>query len=281
MSGAERRLLLQMTPTEIILLLIVGLFSGAFGGLLGIGGSVILIPAATLLIGPDQQVYQAAAMILNVFVAGTATIKHARKGALDMKVIRRLVPVAVVFVLIGVFASNNIPGKSLLMLFGILVWLIALDELRNLVMRKDQKSEQDPNPPKPRTSRPLLGVIGMTMGFLGGLLGIGGGVIAVPMLQFLNRFPLRMAITTAACVTFPMALVGAIYKNASLHQITQDGVALSAWDSLAIAAAVVPTAIIGSWIGATTLHRLPVPAIRLAFALLLIFAGFRMTGILG
>ena len=269
-----------MPPTELIILLLIGLLSGAFGGLLGIGGSVILIPAATILIGPDQQVYQAAAMILNVFVAGTATIKHARKGALDMQVIRRLAPAAVVFVLVGVFASNNIPGGTLLVLFGILVWLIALSEFRNLILRKDRKAQEDPNPPTPRTGRPLLGGIGVTMGFLGGLLGIGGGVIAVPLLQLLGRFPLRKAIATAACVTFPMAVVGAIYKNATLHQLSRDGEALSAWDSLTIAAAVVPTAIIGSWIGATILHLLPLPAIRLAFALLLVFAGFRMTGIL-
>ncbi|MCH2162108.1 MAG: sulfite exporter TauE/SafE family protein [Phycisphaerales bacterium] len=269
-----------MNATEIILLLAIGFLSGAFGGLLGIGGSVILIPAATILIRPDQQVYQAAAMILNVFVAGTATIKHARKGVLDMAIIKRMVPFATVFVVLGVMASNHISGGVLLRSFGVLVWIIALSEFRLLIWGHEKKNGDLPDAPSPRMSLPLLGGIGTIMGFLGGLLGIGGGVIAVPLLQYITRFPLRMAIATAACVTFPMALVGAIYKNATLHQLSQDGVALSAWDSLSIAAAVVPTAIIGSWFGATILHRLPIPAIRLAFAALLVFAGFRMTGVL-
>ena len=269
-----------MDTHTIIVLTLIGLFAGGFGGLLGIGGSIIFIPAATILIKPDQQVYQAAAMILNVFVAGTAALKHYRKGAIDHKVIIRIAPFAVTMVIIGVLVSNAVNGLVLLRIFGVLAWLIAINEFRILLRGKPEETTPAQEP-SPRTSLPYMGGIGSAMGFLGGLLGIGGGVIAVPLLQFIARFPIRMSITTAACVTFPMALFGAILKNATLHQLTnQDGQSLSAWDSFGIAAALVPTAIIGSWLGATFLHRLPIPAIRAAFACLLLFAGFRMTGVI-
>jgi uncharacterized membrane protein YfcA len=77
-----------------------------------------------------------------------------------------------------------------------------------------------------------------------------------------------------------MSLIGAIVKNTTLHEITRDGVPLSMWNSLAIAAAVIPTAIIGSWIGASLVHILPLKLIRSVFACLLIFAGLKMTGAL-
>ena len=79
----------------------IGLIAGLIGGLLGIGGSTVFIPAASLIIAPDQQIYQAAAMILNVFVSGTATLTHYRAGAIDFRLVRRIVPAAVLFVLLG------------------------------------------------------------------------------------------------------------------------------------------------------------------------------------
>ena len=54
---------------DVLVFLTIGVFAGAVGGLLGIGGSTVFIPAATLVFGEDQQVYQASAMVLNAFVA--------------------------------------------------------------------------------------------------------------------------------------------------------------------------------------------------------------------
>jgi uncharacterized membrane protein YfcA len=128
----------------------------------------------------------------------------------------------------------------------------------------------------------VLASIGGVMGFMGGLLGIGGGTIAVPGLRFAARLPLRSSIALAAAVTVPMAVIGAIYKNLSLSQLSgPDGAALSATDSISIAMAIVPTAILGSWIGARLVHRLPLVVIRGCFITLLVFAGFQMLDPLG
>lgn len=267
-----------MSGEEIAILLAIGLVAGLLGGLLGIGGSAIFIPAATLIIGPDQQIYQAAAMILNVAVAGTATVKHYRKGAIRPTVVKRMLPAAIVFVIIGVLLSNMITGNTLLRLFGVLLWIIALVEINTLL--RDAKKEPAAEESTSRESWTVLGSIGGLMGFIGGILGIGGGVFAVPLLRSTARFPMRHAVAAAACVTLPMAMIGAVLKNATLHQIVEDGQHLSAWSSLSIAAALIPTAILGSWLGATLVHRLPIGAIRIAFVLLLIFAGMRMTGAL-
>ena len=65
---------------EILLLLSVGLVAGGLGGLLGIGGSVIMIPAMAILLGWDFHLAQAVAMTVNPAVALSATLKHQRNG---------------------------------------------------------------------------------------------------------------------------------------------------------------------------------------------------------
>ncbi|MDA0296510.1 MAG: sulfite exporter TauE/SafE family protein [Planctomycetota bacterium] len=268
----------------------IGLIAGLIGGLLGIGGSTVFIPAASLIIAPDQQIYQAAAMILNVFVSGTATLAHHRAGAIDFRLVRRVVPAAVLFVLLGVGASNQLDATILERLFGGLLLLLAATETfriwrngklrREATKRNSTSAEGDAG--EPRTSLPILAGIGGVMGFLGGLLGIGGGTIAVPGLRFAARLPLRNSIAIAATVTIPMAMIGAIYKNLTLSELSgPDGASLSATQSIGIALVIVPTAILGSWIGARLVHRLPLMTIRICFIALLLVAGFRMLNPLG
>lgn len=265
-----------MSPAELLSFATIGLVAGLVGGLLGIGGSTVFIPIATLLLGPDQQVYQAAAMILNAAVAASATLRHWRAGALST---RRVVPTAVlaiIAVLFGVAAGNAIGGAMLGRLFGGLLLVLALAEARALLFAK--RSTESPlqgDEPEPREHPALLGFIGVAMGLLGGLLGVGGGTIGVPLFRYAARFPLRICIATAASVTLPLAVVGAIYKNLSLSHLPGESAEAERL-ALLIAAAVVPTAIAGAFLGATLVHRLPLRAIRVAFVLLLLTAGARM-----
>ena len=72
-----------MTGFDLIALALIGLLAGLLGGLLGIGGSIVMIPAMTEVLGPDQHLYQAAAMTVNFFVVVPAVIRHSRAGAIS------------------------------------------------------------------------------------------------------------------------------------------------------------------------------------------------------
>ena len=272
------RTLPPMDVAQFLLFAMIGVFAGGVGGLLGIGGSTIFIPAATLLFGEDQQSYQATAMILNAFVAITATIKHTRNGLVKKEIVIPMGIAASVLVLAGVALSNHLGGETLVRIFGVLLLCIAANEMRVLGRRrrKPMKSE-DPEIP-PSSTRPLLASIGGVMGFMGGLLGIGGGTIGVPLLRITSRLPLKIAIANVAAVTIPLAIIGAIYKNLSLATLPEFA-ERSAHHALVMAVAVVPGAIAGSWLGAELVHRLPLMAIRIAFIFLLLFAGTRMIGL--
>jgi len=109
------------------------------------------------------------------------------------------------------------------------------------------------------------------MGFTAGLLGVGGGALAVPLQQVLLRMPLKNAIANSACTMVFSAIIGAIYKNATLGQHQ-----LQLSQSLLIAATLVPSAFVGGYVGAQLTHRLPNQPVRLVFLLLMVVAAWKM-----
>ena len=59
-----------------LLLLGIGFAMGFGGGLVGIGGSMIMIPLMVICFGENQHLYQAVAMICNVFVGATCVMSR-------------------------------------------------------------------------------------------------------------------------------------------------------------------------------------------------------------
>lgn len=263
-----------------------GLAAGLLGGLLGVGGSVILIPALTALLGPEQHLYQAAAMAANVAVALPAAHRHHAAGVARRDVLRWMLPAAGVAVLAGVAASNVFEGDTaerwLKRLFAImLVYVIAVN-VRKLVTSEEREagSEADtcegeerakdatPHASVPASRSSLLGVI---MGFVAGLLGIGGGAIAVPLQQVALRLPLRSCIANSSIIIVFSAAIGATFKIATLGR---HGLVFT--DALLLAALLAPTALLGGRLGASLTHRLPLKWVRIAFIGLMIAAAWEM-----
>ncbi len=265
---------------QIIFLCAIGLFAGAVGGMIGIGGSVVMIPAMSIILGPNQHLYQAAAMIVNVFVALPATLRHWRAGAVRWDVARRMLPIALVMILIGVGASNLLDGERLRQIFAVfLIYVIGFN-----IVRMMQKREE-PAVGEQRAGWGPSAAVGSIMGFLAGLLGIGGGALAVPLLQRISNLPLRQCIATSSAVMCITAFLGAIARNATIHWHHDERSAaeatdmLAVGDSLLLAGIIIPTAFIGGMIGAGLTHRLPLNGVRLVFVLLMSWAALRMLGI--
>lgn len=249
----------------------IGFGGGMLGGLVGIGGSLVMIPALTIVYGRDQQLYQAAAMVVNAVVAATATRRHAIAGAIKRRVVFRMVPAAVACVLIGVWASNHLDQRWLQLCFGGFMLYVTLQEIRSMLSGRTGGESGSP-----REGRLALAGVGGATGFVSGLLGIGGGGVAVPMLRGLCRLPLREAIAASAAVMLVSATAGAIAKNTTFASIDAAGAGRGLSASLTLAAILAPTGILGAWVGASLTHRLNLPTIRIAFIALMVIGGVRM-----
>ncbi len=272
---------------EIVLL---GLVAGILGGMLGVGGSTIMIPGLVLLFGqrPDwnQHLYQAAAMIVNVFVSVPAALRHHRAGEMSPRALKLIFPAAVIAVVGGVFLSNlsffsvgaseagatgsaSAEGPRLLgRIMAVFLLYVIVANLRQLFGRD---SREGPDPVAASLTPLRCGTVGTGMGLLAGLLGIGGGSVAVPLQQVLLKLRLRSCIANSSALICVTALLGASYKNATLPTL-----GLPIARSLGIAGLLAPTALVGGYLGAKLTHRFPIRLVRACFVALMVVAAAKM-----
>ncbi len=259
--------------TNIAILAGIGFVAGVLGGLLGIGGSIIIIPLLTIAYGnPYQHLYQAAAMIGNVAIAIPAALRHRKAQAMVPKVLKWMLPAAIVTVLIGSFFSNFVPGVVLGRILAAFMIYVAAANVMKLMPKAKEESLHDA-----RVTRTRSLTVGGALGSFAGLLGIGGGAIATPLQQTLLKLPLKNCIANSTAIICLSSAVGAAYKNATLASVAGHG--YHWYDGLLLAACFIPTAIIGGRLGAALTHRLPIRQIRVAFILLMVAAAWKMAAI--
>ncbi len=274
-----------MTGLEMVVLALVGSIAGILGGLLGIGGSIIMIPALLFIFGSrhgpeSQHLYQAVTMIVNVFVGSSSAYKHYKNGAMLWPTLKMLIPLAILGSIGGVFVSNLalFSGEGTIWLtrmFGAFLLYVMVHNLWGLYRGK-RKSDMVV-PPDDRIGGWRAALIGIPVGLSNGLLGIGGGVVAVPLQQVILRIPLQRAIANSSLSIVFVATFGAIAKNLTLSQHTgSDGLPFTLLQSLAIAAVLIPTAFAGAYVGAHLTHTMPLGALRVLFAGLMLYFGVNL-----
>ena len=260
---------------QIVLVgLIVGVVAGIVGGLAGIGGSIIMLPALALTLGysdeaeTEHHLYMASAMCVNVVVALAAHRRHRKKGAHDPRLQFLLLPGMVAGIIAGVMLSEQLEGRVLQAALVGFLMLYCVYNAATAVFKLPER-ERDGVPP--------IGwrvvTIGSGTGVVSGLLGIGGGILMVPLMQVCARAPLKKAIAASAGVMWLSAAVGATAKLIGLG-----GHGLSWVDALVIALPMGVGAMLGAPIGASLTHRLELPHLKLAISAILAVAGARLAG---
>ena len=182
-----------MTLANPLLIAISGLFSGILAGFLGIGGGIVLVPLLVAFgYSPIQAVATSALAIAITAISGT--IQNWRMGYIKPQNILYLGLPALIAAQVGVYIAEGFAAEVLLFAFGLLLVVnIFLVEFRKRVIA------QHKNQTKNSLDNPLLARIttGGTAGVLAGLLGVGGGVIMVPLQIIWLGEPIKTAIRTS------------------------------------------------------------------------------------
>ena len=266
---------------EVGVLLAIGVAAGFTGGLLGIGGAVITIPSISLLIGRDIHLAQAAAMNVTFFVAFPSAIRHHREGALNTSLLKIAAPMAIIAIIGGVFIANIIPNEVLKRIFGLFLVYVIFQNFRKLMSRRTSSDSVSTSigPTQVKRSRGLL--LGGIAGGGAGILGIGGGLLTVPLAELICRLRLQEAIATSASIMCFTSIVGAVTKDLTFSSIpftdnAGNEIYFPWYEPLKYSIWLIPTCVFGSWFGAKLTHRLPLKTIRVVFMIILAAGATKM-----
>lgn len=160
----------------------------------GVGAAFILIPVF-LALGINLLTAMSTALLLNSVAMIFASVSYAREKLIVYKAAIPILIVAAILSPLGVKTAEHLPREALLWLF--VGFLVFAGSMMMFYKSKEKQFEKD-------TKKTVVyGVgVGSLAGYLGGLLGVGGGNFIVPVLVWLGFNPKKAAATTAFIVIF-------------------------------------------------------------------------------
>jgi len=266
-----------MHSPQIIALLITGIGVGFASGLLGVGGCFIMVPVQFWVlksIGVDPTIAIRIAFGTNLLVvlptAFSGSMTHHRKGAVVWKAAVTLGIAGAVGAFFGGFAAAHLPGKVLTTAFGIAVVAGAL----RMLTAKPPKITEEP----PESLAPYI-LWGIPLGIVSGIIGIGGGVLMVPIMVFFLKFKMHNAVGTSTALMIFTAIGGSIsfFTNGlGVQGLPPYSTGYLNWlQWIILAGCSVPMAIVG----AKAAHRLPAKQLKYIFIGVMFYMGLKMIGV--
>ncbi len=192
----------------ILLLLLGGLLAGTMAGFLGVGGGTILTPvqyALLLSTGVEPQIAMPVAFATSLAVIFVTMIRgtwvHYQNNLVITEHLIPMLSLGFIGAIVGALVSVNLNFRLLEIFFGFL----CLFAVVNMTLIK--YPDNDDNISHSRTAHMLLG---FCAGLLCGLLGVGGGIIMIPALTILLKYPTHNAIATSSATIIATSIGGLI-----------------------------------------------------------------------
>lgn len=268
---------MEMQAVQIIALLLTGIAVGFASGLLGVGGCFIMVPVqfwALKSIGVDPTLAIRVAFGTNLLVvlptAFSGAMAHHKKGAVLWKAGVAFGIAGAIGAFGGAFIASHLPGKVLTMAFGIAIILGGL----RMLTAKPPKIDEDP-------SNNLIDFIlwGVPLGVVSGIIGIGGGVLMIPIMVFFLKFKMHQAVGTSTALMIFTAIGGALsygVNGLGVVGLPPYSTGYLNWYQWIILAGVsIPWAVVG----ANTAHLLPAKQLKYIFIAVMFYMGLKMCGV--
>jgi uncharacterized membrane protein YfcA len=108
---------------------VIGIFAGTMGGLLGVGGGVVMVPAFTRVLGLSVKQAIGTSMGVICFTAISASWRHWQLGNLRPEIVAVVALVSMVGAYVGASLTAHVPERTLRVVFAIFLILTAADML--------------------------------------------------------------------------------------------------------------------------------------------------------
>lgn len=250
----------------------IGALSGFLGGLLGIGGGVVIVPALIVLFDlaglfgahDATAVAVATSLACIVFTSLSAAATQIRAEMVEWPIVRRWAA----FLVIGSFLSGSFAAQLPTLAFrGFIGAFLLFVAFVMLTSWKPSAHRQFPG-------GGLAAALGTAGGLISGIAGIGGGNVIVPTLIYFNT-PVHRATATSSTLGVPIALAGALGYVISGWGLV-DVQWMLGWVYLPAFAAIMAASMLLAPVGVKVAHRVAPLPLRWAFGVLLIFVSMRM-----
>ena len=194
-----------MSLSVFFILLLVGSISGIVAGILGIGGGILIVPVIVYLLQHQstqllhlQHIAVGTSFAIMIFTGISNARAQHRHHNIDWSMFRKIIGGIVLGTLIGSLFAAQLSEKVLRIFFIIFLYAMAI-----------KMWMQPPMPDAHQTSQKLIFSVGTGIGLLSSWLGIGGGMMTVPFLNYCG-VNLHKSIGTSALVTLPLAIAGTL-----------------------------------------------------------------------
>jgi uncharacterized membrane protein YfcA len=239
---------------------LIGLMAGAFGGLVGLGGGVVMIPLMIRAYRLEQVHAHGTSLMAVVFTGLSGAVTYYLKGSVDFLAALLLAAAAVFTARFGALYAHALPQWKLKRAFGIFLIFVSL-----LLLSKPYLSHLAFLSHSVTGWGKVLTLLasGAVAGFLSGMMGVGGGAIMVPALVLLVGHSQWTAQGSSLAAMVPAGSVGAFTHWRLGNVVT------------AIVPGLIVGIILGTYLGGTLAHLLSEANLRLVFATVLIWLGLR------
>lgn len=215
-----------------LLLILFGFFIGILASMTGVGGGVFIVPILTFFYDFRVNAATGTSLAAIIFTALASTINYARQKRIYYRTGLVLALTTAPGAFVGSWVAGMAQEQILGLTFGIFLFLVALRMIIGLLRRKNESKTQTTMTDIEVLRTGKMAIIGVALGFFGGfasgLLGVGGGILIVPIMTIALGMPIHIAVATsmftiiftatsgvteyylAGLVSFPTALLFAL-----------------------------------------------------------------------
>lgn len=190
--------------TNLLLNACIGLVVGSYGALIGAGGGFLLVPIFLLLHKMPHTLAAGTSLMIVAANAMSGSIGYMRQGRVDYHAGLTFALATIPGAVGGALLVHRLSEAFFAKLFGGFLLLISL----YLFIRRARRAELASD--RHTYSQPVGLSISLVVGFVSSLFGIGGGILHVPAMTEILKFPVHIAVATSQFILAWTALIGAV-----------------------------------------------------------------------